>query len=68
MRALQVNENISMNEVLVLSELQAKTRYNIGRSRLLDVANEAGAVVWLGSRKNRYLREVLDDYFRRMAE
>ncbi len=68
MRALQVNENISMNEVLVLSELQAKTRYNIGRSRLLDVANEAGAVVRLGSRKNGYLREVLDDYFRRMAE
>ncbi|MCI9542312.1 MAG: hypothetical protein HFG39_14985 [Lachnospiraceae bacterium] len=68
MRALQVNENVSMNEVLVLSELQAKTRYNIGRSRLLDVANEAGAVVRLGSRKNGYLREVLDDYFRRMAE
>ncbi len=68
MRALQVNENVNMNEVLVLSELQAKTRYNIGRSRLLDVANEAGAVVRLGSRKNGYLREVLDDYFRRMAE
>ncbi len=68
MRALQVNENVNMNEVLVLSELQAKTRYNIGRSRLLDVANEAGAVVRLGCRKNGYLREVLDDYFRRMAE
>lgn len=68
MRTLQVNENVSMNEILVLSELQAKTRYNIGRNMLLDVANEAGAVVRLGSRKNGYLREVLDDYFRRMAE
>lgn len=68
MRALQVNENVSMNEVLVLSELQAKTRYNIGRNTLLDIANEAGAVVRLGCRKNGYLREVLDDYFRRMAE
>lgn len=68
MNVLQVKENISLNEVLVLSELQAKTRYNIGRNRLLDIANEAGAVVRIGGRKNGYLREVLDEYFRRRAE
>ena len=68
MNGLQVNENISLNEVLVLSELQAKTRYNIGRNRLLGIANEAGAVVRIGCRKNGYLREVLDEYFRRRAE
>lgn len=68
MNALQVNENVSLNEVLILSELQAKTRYNIGRNRLLDIANEAGAVVRIGCRKNGYLREVLDDYFRHKAE
>ena len=68
MKTLQVHENVSLNEVLVLSEPQAKTRYNIGRNRLLDIANEAGAVVRIGCRKNGYLREVLDDYFRRKAE
>lgn len=68
MKALQVNENVSLNEVMVLSEPQAKTRYNIGRNRLLDITNEAGAVVRIGCRKNGYLREVLDDYFRRKAE
>lgn len=68
MNVLQVNEDISLNEVLVLSELQAKTRYNIGRNRFLDIANEAGAVVRIGCRKNGYLREVLDEYFRRRAE
>ena len=68
MKTLQVNENVSLNEVLVLSEPQEKTRYNIGRNRLLDIANEAGAVVRIGCRKNGYLREVLDDYFRRKAE
>lgn len=68
MNVLQVKENISLNEVLVLSELQAKTRYNICRNRLLDIANEAGAVVRIGGRKNGYLREVLNEYFRRRAE
>ncbi len=68
MNILQINEKISLNEILVLSELQAKTRYNIGRNRLLDIANEAGAVVRIGCRKNGYLREVLDDYFRSKAE
>lgn len=68
MSAIQIDNNVSLNEILVLNEMQAKTRYNIGRGSLLDVANEAGAVVRLGCRKNGYLREVLDDYFRSKAE
>lgn len=68
MRTLNVNENVSLNEVLILSEIQAKTRYNVGRNRLLDIANEAGAVVRIGCRKNGYLRERLDEYFRMKAE
>ncbi len=68
MRKLQVNENVSLNDVIVLSELQAKTRYNIGRNRLLELANDAGAIIKIGCRRNGYLREVLDDYFRRHAE
>mgnify|MGYP001032863151 CR=1 FL=1 len=64
---LQVKENVSLNEIVILSELQAKTRYNIGRGKLLKFANDAGAIVRIG-RSNGYLREVLDDYFRRKAE
>lgn len=66
MRALKVNENV--NEVFVLSEAQAKTRYNIGRNNLLRVADEAGAVTRTGTKKKGYIREVLDGYFRRHTE
>ena len=68
MRKLQVNENVSLNDVIVLSEVQAKTRYNVGRNRLLELANAAGAIIKIGCRRNGYLMEVLDDYFRRHAE
>lgn len=68
MRKLQTDERVGLNDILVLSEMQAKTRYNIGRNRLLDIANEAGAVVRIGCRKNGYLRERLDEYFRMKAE
>lgn len=68
MNKLQTDERITLNEILILSEVQAKTRYNIGRGRLLKIADEAGAIVRIGNRKNGYLREVLDDYFKRFAE
>lgn len=68
MRKLQVNENVSLNDVIVLSEVQAKTRYNVGRNRLLELANDAGAIIKIGCRRNGYLREVLDDYFKHKAE
>ncbi len=68
MRALKVNENVNLNEVFVLSEAQAKTRYNIGRNNLLRVADEAGAVVKVGTKKKGYVREILDGYFMRHTE
>lgn len=68
MRALKTDKEISLNEILILTEIQAKTRYSCGRNRLLEVAEEAGAVVRIGNKKKGYLREVLDDYFRRKAE
>lgn len=68
MRALKVDENVNLNEIILLTEKQAKTRYNIGRNTLISVADEAGAVVRLGNQKKNYLREVLDEYFRRRAE
>ncbi len=68
MRALKVNENINLNEVFVLTEAQAKTRYNIGRNNLLRVADEAGAVTRVGTKKKGYVREILDGYFMRHTE
>ena len=54
-------EDMNLNQVLTLSEAQARARYNIGRKKLV-VAARAGALVKLGSRKNLYLRERLDEY------
>ncbi len=67
-RELQTDRNISLNEILILSEIQAKTRYGIGRNKLLKIADEAGAIVRFSSRKKGYLREVLDKYFTSLAE
>ncbi len=55
-------EDMNLNQVLTLSEAQARARYNIGRKKLVEVAARAGALVKLGSRKNLYLRERLDEY------
>jgi len=68
MNKLQTMENVDLNEVFVLSEMQAKTRYNVGRNRLFEIANNAGAVVRTGTQRKGYLRERLDDYFRMKAE
>ena len=68
MRTLEVDKKVNLNEVFVLTEAQAKTRYNIGRNNLLRVADEAGAVTRVGIQKKGYVREVLDDYFRRHTE
>lgn len=68
MNKLQTIENVNLNEVFVLSELQAKTRYNIGKGYLFEIADSAGAVVRTGTQRKGYLRERLDDYFRQKAE
>lgn len=67
MPELKTDKNISLNDVLVMNEMQAKTRYSIGRNRLLEAARDAGAIVKNGT-KNGYLRPVLDEYFLRKAE
>lgn len=68
MNKLQVIENVNLNEVFVLSEIQAKTRYGIGKGKLFKIADEAGAVVRTGKTRKGYLRTVLDEYFLRQAE
>lgn len=68
MRKLQTDERVGLNDILVLSEMQAKTRYGIGRNKLLKIADHTGAVIRISERKKGYSREVLDDYFRSLAE
>lgn len=63
MRALQTDPDMSLDEVLNLTKVQAKTRYNIGDARLNEIAEKAGAIVFVGKKK-MYNREALDEYFR----
>lgn len=67
-QAVQIVNKIGLDEIFLLDEMQAKTRYNIGRNTLLKIAGEAGAIVRIGSRKNLYGRQVLDEYFKRRME
>lgn len=60
-------ENINLNEVINLTEEQAKGRYNIGRTNLKEIANKTGANVRIGI-KRLYSRPILDDYFTKTAE
>ena len=55
-------EDMNLNQVIALTESQARARYNMGRKKLVEVAARAGALVKLGSRKILYLRERLDEY------
>lgn len=52
----------SLNEVVNLTEEQAKIRYNIGRTTLKEIANYLGANVRIGT-KRLYNRRALDEYF-----
>lgn len=59
--------SVDLNQVENLTELQAKTRYSVGRNNLLKISDEAGAVVRVGI-KRLYSRQILDEYFRRHTE
>lgn len=63
----KVNKDVSLNDIFIMDEMQAKTRYSMGRNRLLEAAREAGAIVKNGC-KYGYLRPVLDEYFLKKAE
>lgn len=64
---LGMNGNLSLEQVVNLSEAQAKARYNIGRANLIDAAGHIGATVRIG-RKRLYNREKMDEYFFQQAE
>lgn len=60
-------ENISLNEVINLTEEQAKGRYNVGRTNLREIADRAGANVRIGT-KRLFSRPILDEFFTKTAE
>lgn len=58
---------VTLNEITLLNKMQAITRYSLGAASIQRVAAECGAVVHIG-RRVLYHRQILDDYFEKMAE
>lgn len=52
----------TLDEIINLTEEQARIRYNIGRTNLKEIANYIGANVRVG-KKRLYNRRALDEYF-----
>lgn len=52
---------------MTLTTEQAKARYNIGTNTLNKVAEDAGAVIYIGRRKIFFV-EKMDEYMRQLAE
>lgn len=67
MPKIKTTISTSLNEIINLTEEQAKTRYNIGRNNLLKISDMAGATVRVGI-KRLYSRQVLDEYFNHHTE
>ena len=63
----QQESRITLDEIMLLSRMQATTRYNLGVATIRKVANECGAIVHIGKRVV-YHRQILDDYFMSIAE
>ena len=66
MQALKT-ETVDLNQVIALTESQAKARYNLGRYVLIQIADKAQANIRIG-RKKLYSREILDEYFKFLTE
>lgn len=66
MRKLKV-DTVDLNQVFNLNKEQAKSRYNIGDTKLRMMAEDAGAIVRVGE-KVLYSRTRMDKYFENMAE
>ena len=52
---------ITLNEITLLSKMQAVTRYNLGASSIRKVAEDCGALVRIGKRV-AYHRQTPDDF------
>lgn len=60
--ATQTETRITLNEITLLSKMQAVTRYNLGAASIRKIADECGAVIHIG-RRVLYHRQIMDDYF-----
>ncbi len=58
---------ITLNEITLLSKMQAVTRYNLGASSIRRIAGDCGALVRIGKRVV-YHRQTLDDFFENITE
>lgn len=63
----QQESRLTLDEIMLLSKMQAITRYNLGATTIRKVADECGAIVHIGKRVV-YHRQILDDYFMSIAE
>ena len=63
----QQESRITLDEIMLLSRMQATTRYNLGVATIRKVANDCGAIVDIVKRVV-YHRLILDDYFMSIAE
>ena len=61
------DSRITLNEITLLSKMQAATRYNLGASSIQRIAKDCGALVHIGKRVV-YRRQTLDDFFENIAE
>lgn len=57
----QINR-ISLDDVTLLTKLQAATRYNIGCGTIKKISDDIGATVFIG-KKILFHRQTLDEYF-----
>lgn len=67
MRALKVNENVSLDEVINLRPCDGVTRYRLGENALFEIAEQIGATIYVGKRRLLY-RPKMDEYFFKRAE
>lgn len=64
MRSLQT-EAVNLDQVIALTEDQARSRYNVGSNTLYKIADDAEANIRIG-KKRLYSRVKLDKYFEEM--
>lgn len=68
MLQVSVNEDVSLNEVINLRPRpDGTTRYRLGEKTLLKIADEIGAIIYVGKRRLLY-RPKMDEYFAQKAE
>lgn len=62
----QINR-ISLDDITLLTKIQATTRYNIGEKTIREISDNIGATVCIG-KKILFHRQTLDEYFKSIRE